>query len=89
MSRTLLSLAGFQVILSGRFWVIAEAKKGALGDVLRLFSLRYAWLKCGDQQAYRELVRARRAADADIRQTAEIILSEMTTEKQGDGPSDE
>jgi len=25
MSRTLLSLAGFQVILSGRFWVIAEA----------------------------------------------------------------
>jgi hypothetical protein len=24
MSRTLLSLAGFQVILSGRFWVIAE-----------------------------------------------------------------
>ena len=25
MSRTLLSLAGFQVILIGRFWVIAEA----------------------------------------------------------------
>jgi hypothetical protein len=25
MSRTLLSLAGFQVIISGRFWVIAEA----------------------------------------------------------------
>jgi len=24
MSRTLLSLAGFQVILTGRFWVIAE-----------------------------------------------------------------
>jgi hypothetical protein len=24
MSQTLLSLAGFQVILSGRFWVIAE-----------------------------------------------------------------
>ncbi len=24
MSRTLLSLAGFQVIISGRFWVIAE-----------------------------------------------------------------
>lgn len=65
------------------------AKKGALGDVLRLFSLRYAWMKGGDQQAYRELVRARRAADPDIRRTAEIILSEMTTEKQEDGPSDE
>ncbi|MGB0108901.1 MAG: hypothetical protein WBP52_10395, partial [Terriglobales bacterium] len=26
MSRTLLSLAGFQVIITGRFWVIAEAK---------------------------------------------------------------
>ncbi len=25
MSRTLFSLAGFQVIISGRFWVIAEA----------------------------------------------------------------
>jgi hypothetical protein len=65
------------------------AKKGALGDVLRLFSLRYAWLQRGDQQAYRELVRARRAADPDIRQTAEIILAEVTTEKQENGPSDE
>src|SRR5712691_5780433 len=27
MSRTPLSLAGFQVILSGRFWVIAEAEQ--------------------------------------------------------------
>jgi hypothetical protein len=27
MSRTLLSLAGFQVIISGRFWVIAEVGK--------------------------------------------------------------
>jgi len=27
MSRTLLSLAGFQVIISGRFWVIAEVAK--------------------------------------------------------------
>jgi general secretion pathway protein G len=26
MSRTLLSLAGFQVIISGRFWVIAEER---------------------------------------------------------------
>ena len=26
LSRTLLSLAGFQVIISGRFWVIAEAR---------------------------------------------------------------
>jgi DNA-binding NarL/FixJ family response regulator len=28
MSQTPLSLAGFQAILIGRFWVIAEAKKG-------------------------------------------------------------
>ncbi len=27
MSRTLLSLAGFQVIITGRFWVIAEAER--------------------------------------------------------------
>ncbi len=27
MSRTLLSLAGFQVIISGRFWVIAEVER--------------------------------------------------------------
>jgi len=26
MSRTLFSLAGFQVIISGRFWVIAEGE---------------------------------------------------------------
>jgi hypothetical protein len=29
MSRTLLSLAGFQVIITGRFWVIAEDWLGA------------------------------------------------------------
>jgi len=28
MSRTLLSLAGFQVILTGRFWVISDARPG-------------------------------------------------------------
>jgi hypothetical protein len=28
MSRTLLSLAGFQVIISGRFWAIAEGQEG-------------------------------------------------------------
>jgi len=28
MSQTLLSLAGFQVIISGRFWVIAEDWRG-------------------------------------------------------------
>jgi len=28
MSQTLLSLAGFQLILIGRFWVIAEALGG-------------------------------------------------------------
>jgi hypothetical protein len=31
MSRTLLSLAGFQVIISGRFWVIAEAVDRMIG----------------------------------------------------------
>ena len=29
MSRTLLSLAGFQVIITGRFWVIAEANSNS------------------------------------------------------------
>jgi hypothetical protein len=33
MSRTLFSLAGFQVIISGRFWVIAEVMKGSDGFV--------------------------------------------------------
>jgi hypothetical protein len=32
MSRTLLSLAGFQVIITGRFWVIAEAAEGSVID---------------------------------------------------------
>lgn len=31
MSRTLLSLAGFQVIISGRFWVIAEGEQANNG----------------------------------------------------------
>src|ERR1019366_3927518 len=35
MSRTPLSLAGFQVILIGRFWVIAEAKLGLVDWVFR------------------------------------------------------
>jgi hypothetical protein len=34
MSRTLLSLAGFQVILIGRFWVIAEATQCELRRTL-------------------------------------------------------
>lgn len=76
-------------------WLIVRAL--IAGRLLSLSSLQglvihstsgIAWLKGGDQQAYRELVRARRAADPDIRETAEIILSEMTTEKQEDGPSD-
>jgi phosphatidylserine/phosphatidylglycerophosphate/cardiolipin synthase-like enzyme len=32
MSRTLFSLAGFQVIISGRFWVIAEASANLTDD---------------------------------------------------------
>lgn len=53
------------------------AEKRILGDVLRLFGFRYAWLKTGDQKAYSELVRARRAADPNIRGAAELILSDM------------
>lgn len=53
------------------------AEKRVLGDVLRLFALRYAWLKNGDPKAYLELARARRAADANIRGAAELLLSDM------------
>jgi hypothetical protein len=35
MSRTLFSLAGFQVIISGRFWVIAEAEGAVLVGLSR------------------------------------------------------
>jgi hypothetical protein len=40
MSQTLLSLAGFQVILIGRFWVIAEDSPTcvAFADVTHLFA---------------------------------------------------
>jgi hypothetical protein len=34
MSRTLLSLAGFQVIISGRFWVIAEDYISAMFEMI-------------------------------------------------------
>jgi integrase len=50
MSWTPLSLAGFQVILSGRFWVIAEVKTGvsiAEGQRFGLHNLRHSlsnWL---------------------------------------------
>jgi hypothetical protein len=39
MSRTLLSLAGFQVITIGRFWVIAEAGGKFLSDAIKLRNL--------------------------------------------------
>jgi hypothetical protein len=44
MSRTLFSLAGFQVIISGRFWVIAEATGlfPTEGWKVRLFALTIA-----------------------------------------------
>ena len=64
------------------------AEKGVLGDVLRLFSLRYAWLKEGDQKAYAELARARRAADPNIRGAAELLFSEMALDKQPKAPLD-
>jgi translation initiation factor IF-2 len=35
MSRTLFSLAGFQVIISGRFWVIAELTLVRINDLAR------------------------------------------------------
>jgi hypothetical protein len=53
------------------------AAQGILADVLRLFSLRRAWLERGDQKAYAELVRSRRAADPNIRAVARLILAEM------------
>lgn len=58
------------------------AEKRVLGDVLRLFALRCAWLKDGNSEAYLELVRAHRAADPDIRGAAELLLSEMAHAKQ-------
>jgi hypothetical protein len=39
MSRTLFSLAGFQVIISGRFWVIAEAREAEVRLDFRAFAL--------------------------------------------------
>jgi hypothetical protein len=41
MSRTLLSLAGFQVILSGRFWVIAEGSTGRWPQSTRSQKIQY------------------------------------------------
>jgi hypothetical protein len=45
MSRTLFSLAGFQVIISGRFWVIAEVwATASLADkILTLFMASSSW----------------------------------------------
>ncbi|MGB8583883.1 MAG: hypothetical protein WCD47_23915, partial [Candidatus Sulfotelmatobacter sp.] len=37
MSRTLLSLAGFQVIISGRFWVIAEDSPTCIANLARAY----------------------------------------------------
>lgn len=53
------------------------AEKRILGDVLRLFSFRYAWLKSGDPKAQSELARASRAAEPNIRAAAELILSDL------------
>lgn len=58
------------------------AEKRVLGDVLRLFSLRQAWLRDGDEKAYLELARARKAADPNIRGAAELLLSEMARDEQ-------
>ena len=55
---------------------LALAENGVLGDVLRLFSLRSAWLKDGDQKAYSELERAVKAENPNIREAARLILSE-------------
>ncbi len=58
------------------------AEKGVLGDVLRLFGFRYAWLKDGDQKAHLELERAAKAADPNIREAARLILSEAAAGNQ-------
>ena len=57
------------------------AEQRVLGDVLRLFSYRRAWLNDQDPSAYSELVRASRAANPNIRKVAELLLSEMALEK--------
>lgn len=61
------------------------AQKRVLGDVLRLFSLRHLWLKDGNEKAYSELTRARRAADPNIRGVARLLLSEMALDRQPRG----
>ena len=50
MSQTLLSLAGFQVILIGRFWVIAEAfiDKGKSEARITLRRLQFQAAKKGN-----------------------------------------
>lgn len=58
------------------------AREGILGDVLRLFAFRSAWLREGDRKAYRELVHACRAANEHIRAAAELILSETPHEEK-------
>ena len=54
MSRTLLSLAGFQVIISGRFWVIAEDRAGDL-----LWRENVGWAVCLADVTGRESVEVR------------------------------
>lgn len=63
------------------------ARDGVLGDVLRLFSFRYAWIKNRDPKAYSELVRSRRAADPDIRRVAELLLADLDRDDKREGPS--
>lgn len=74
-------------VLMGRDRVFALdwlglARKGVFSDVLRLFSFRYAYLKNRDPKAYAELVRARKAADPDIRSVAELLFSEMVFDEE-------
>jgi len=46
MSRTLISLAGFQVIISGRFWVIAEGLLLSLKESFFLSTSKQLLKKC-------------------------------------------
>lgn len=65
------------------------AKKRVFGDVLRLFSFRYAWVKERNQKAYLELQRSCKAADPDIRRVAKLLLSELARDEKADGLSPE
>src|SRR5271163_4278404 len=83
MSRTLLSLAGFQVILSGRFWVIAEATssfQSGAAETAKRFALRGLAIQLADAIRFLEaLTVAQRNKYATARdRTAPFASADLT-----------